>query len=427
MKLNELTAQLAAGGCDQRLAQVYGSGPHDVGDARERLLTLLERYSTAFGDGDVGLYTAPGRTEMGGNHTDHQQGAVLAGSVTMDMIAAAGANGTNVCRILSEGFPEISVDLGNLEPNSQEFGTSESLVRGIARAITDRGYDVAGFNAVISSAVPGGSGLSSSAAYEILIGVILNHLTCGDGLSAAELAQIGQFSENNFFGKPSGLMDQMGCSLGGVAHLDFKDPGNPIIDPIPFDMEETGYALCIIDSGGDHADLTDDYTAIRNEMKDVAAYFGKDVLREVEPEDFWANFADARSATSDRAVLRATHFFEDHARVELQAEAIREGRFEDFLETVTASGISSQTQLENTYSPKKVLDQPVAVAISVAKHLLGGRGAVRVHGGGFAGTIQAYVPADAAQAFKEEIDKAIGADACHILRIRPIGGALITG
>ena len=430
MELTQLKKQLATHEYDERLGDIYGSSSKEINSARERLEALVEWYAEEFGSvegaSNVTLYTAPGRTEMGGNHTDHQQGAVLAGSVTLDMVACAAPNGTRTARIMSQGYPEITVDLRDLVPVAGEEGTSQSLVRGIAAAMADRGYAPQGFNAVIYSAVPGGSGLSSSAAYEILIGVILNHLFCTDSLAPAELAQIGQFAENSFFGKPSGLMDQMGSALGGVAHLDFKDPAHPVIHPIPFDMEKTGYALCIIDSGADHADLTDDYTAIRSEMKQVAACFGKDVLREVDPADFWKAIPQLRAATNDRAVLRAMHFFGDHARVAEQAAAIEEGRFEDFLRLVKESGISSQTQLQNLYSVSQPLEQAVVVTQSVSQHVLDGRGAVRVHGGGFAGTVQAYVPADFAEEFKKEVDQAIGPDSCHILRIRPIGGAVIT-
>lgn len=427
MELKKLTEKLAAHEYHQRLGEIYGSSDEDKEGAKARLLTLLGRYAEDFGsDSDVGLYTAPGRTEMGGNHTDHQQGAVLAGAVTVDMIACAAPNGTMVARVNSEGYPEIAVNLEELEPDASEQGDSHSLVRGLARAMSDRGYQLQGFNAVISSCVPAGSGLSSSAAYEVLIGVILNHLCANDQVSASELAQMCQFAENTFFGKPSGLMDQMGSSLGGVTHLDFKDPEAPVIDPIPFDMESTGYALCIIDSGANHADLTDDYTAIRNEMKSVAGYFGCEVLREVDPDRFWADIPAVRAATSDRAVLRAMHFFGDHARVGCQAAALKQGRFEDFLQLVKESGISSQSQLQNLYSVAHPLEQAVVVTQSVAQHILDGRGAVRVHGGGFAGTVQAYVPADFAEEFKNKVDQAIGTDACQILRIRPIGGAVIT-
>lgn len=431
VELTQLKDQLTDNTYDERLGEIYGSDPGEIAAARTRLGSLLDWHGKAFGEDanstDVSLYTAPGRTEMGGNHTDHQQGAVLAGSVTLDMVACAAPNGTHTACVISEGYPEIVVNLDELDPKPEEEGTSQALVRGMAAAMAQRGYSPVGFNAVVYSAVPGGSGLSSSAAYEVLIGVILNHIACADDLTAAEIAQIGQFAENTFFGKPSGLMDQMGSALGGVAHLDFKDPAKPVIHPIPFDMEKTGYALCIIDSGADHADLTDDYTAIRTEMKSIAAFFGKDVLREVDPAEFWTRIPELRATTSDRAVLRAMHFFEDHARVAQQAAAIEEGRFGDFLQLVKESGISSQTQLQNLYSVGQPLEQAVVVTQSVAKHVLDGRGAVRVHGGGFAGTVQAYVPADFAGEFKKEVDQAIGPDACHILRIRPIGGAVIAG
>ena len=427
MKLNDLERQLAVGNLDVEIQRIYASGEQDVAPTRARLSALTGTFRTTFGDREVGLYSAPGRTEMGGNHTDHQRGQVLAGSVNLDMVACAGRNSSDTIRIASDGYPLLELDATALEPVAGEEGTSASLVRGICRAMTDRGYAVAGFDACITSQVPGGSGLSSSAAYEILIGVIVNHLFCNDGLSAIELAQVGQYAENVFFGKPSGLMDQMASSVGDIVHIDFADPADPVVLPIAFDMAASGHALCIVDSGADHADLTDEYAAITDEMGAVARYFGKQYLSEVPADQFWAELRAVRAATGDRAVLRTAHFFTDDARVAEQASALAEGRFSDFLELVRASGVSSAMQLQNLFSPATPGQQAVGVAIMLATHLLGGRGAVRVHGGGFAGTIQAWVPVDMAEDFRAGMDAVLGAGKCAILRIRPVGGVVIAG
>ena len=418
----ELLDVLNRGTLDSRLGELYGG---DAASNRARLANLVITFESAFPGLQVGLFSAPGRTEMGGNHTDHQLGRVLAGSVDLDMVACAGANGTNVITVQSAGYPAVVVSLDDLDVREDELGTSSALVRGVARALHDRGFAVQGVSIVMESKVLGGSGLSSSAAYEILIGVILNHFCCDGALSAVELAQIGQYAENRFFGKPSGLVDQLACSVGGVVFIDFATPGEPVIERIDIDLASYGYALCIIDSGADHADLTDEYTGIIEELRGVSEYFGVQYLSQVAEPEFWQRFAEVRAATSDRAVLRAAHFFDDTARVSLQKQALAAGRFDDFLELVTASGISSSTQLQNIFPAVDPRVQPVNVTLMVAKHLLGGRGAVRVHGGGFAGTVQAYVPVDLLDGFRAGVDGVLGDGSCHVLTIRPVGGAVI--
>ena len=427
MKLDDLKTRLAGGELDTEIRRIYAADSAEIASTRERLAALIERFAADFGDADAGLFSAPGRTEMGGNHTDHQRGHVLAGSVNLDMVACAAPNGSTTIRIISDGYPALELDTAALEPDPAEVGTSAALVRGVCRAVTDRGYAVGGFNACITSQVPGGSGLSSSAAYEVLVGVIVNHLFCNDELSPVELAQIGQYAENTFFGKPSGLMDQMASSLGGVVHIDFADPANPLVEPIAFDMAASGHVLCIVDSGADHADLTSEYAAITDEMGAVSRHFGKQYLSEVREDDFWAGLPAVRAATGDRAVLRAAHFFGDNARVPKQAAALVEGRFPDFLELVRASGVSSAMQLQNLFSTADPRQQAVGVTLALADHLLAGRGAVRVHGGGFAGTIQAYVPVDRAEDFRAGVDAVLGASSCAILHIRPAGGVVIAG
>ncbi len=425
MKLEELKTELNSGGLDSFLAPIYGSGTADVTEVRERFSQVVEQYSEKFGGNEASLFTAPGRTEMGGNHTDHQRGRVLAGAVSMDMVACAGLNGSRWIRIVSQGYPEVAVNLDDLDRKSREEGTSAALVRGVAQALTERGHELQGFSACVSSTVPGGAGLSSSAAYEILIGVILNHLSCAGAVSHVELAQIGQYAESQYFGKPCGLLDQMACSLGGVVGIDFANPAEPVVEVVDFDMNESGHVLCIIESGGDHADLTDEYASVPEEMREVAAFFDKQVLRDVEEAIFWSSLQALREQVGDRAVLRAIHFFEDNARVPEQVRALRERRFDDYFTMVEQSGLSSAIQLQNLYATRTPQTQDVVVAISVAKHLLNGRGAVRVHGGGFAGTIQAYVPLDTVSEFTEGMEAALGKDRCHTVRVRPVGGAII--
>ena len=425
MELNTLKDQLVGGALDDQIRRVYAAEPAELPSARTRLASLVDRFQADFGGKEAGLFSAPGRTEMGGNHTDHQRGHVLAGSVNLDMAACAGRNGLRIIRVLSDGYPQLELDSAELDPIPAEKGTSAALVRGVCRAMRDRGYVIEGWDACITSNVPGGSGLSSSAAYEILVGTIVNHLFCNDELTPVELAQIGQYAENVFFGKPSGLMDQMASSLGNVVHIDFADPAHPVVQPVNFDMAASGHVLCIVDSGADHADLTDEYAAVTDEMRAVAQHFGQQYLSEVPAADFWGDLRGVRASAGDRAVLRAAHFFDDNARVPLQAAALAEGRFADFLELVSASGVSSAMQLQNLFSTSQPQQQAVGVSLALAAHLLGGRGAVRVHGGGFAGTIQAYVPTEMAEEFRAGMNRVLGAGRCWIVRIRPAGGVVI--
>ena len=422
MNCAKLLVALNDGTLDPRLEELYG---REVDSNRARLANLVNAFKDAFPGLQAGLFSSPGRTEMGGNHTDHQLGRVLAGSVDLDMVACDGLNGTNEITVKSVGYPDVVVALDDLGVRDDERETSAALVRGIARALQDRGFEVQGVSVVMESKVLGGSGLSSSASYEILIGVILNHYFCDDSLSAVELAQIGQFAENQYFGKPSGLMDQLACSVGGAVYIDFATPGAPIIEQVDVDLAGYGYALCIIDSGADHGDLTDEYAGIIGELRGVSQFFGADYLSQVDEREFWARLAEVRAATSDRAILRAIHFFDDTARVPEQKQTLAEGRFDDFLALVTASGISSSTHLQNIFPAGNPSVQPVNVTLALAEHLLGGRGAVRVHGGGFAGTVQAYVPVEMLESFRTGIDAILGAGSCHVLTIRPVGGAVI--
>ncbi|MFN8047219.1 MAG: galactokinase family protein [Ancrocorticia sp.] len=425
MQLEVLTTELSSGGLDPQLVKIYGAHPGDVSSARTRFAAVIEDYTSRFGQGDVSLFTAPGRTEMGGNHTDHQHGRVLAGAVTMDMVACASPNDSRWIRIASQGYPEVAVNLDDLERKPREEGTSAALVRGVAAALYERGHQLTGFSASVSSTVPGGAGLSSSAAYEILVGVILNHFSCGDAVSPVELAQIGQFAESQYFGKPCGLLDQMACSIGGVISIDFADPSEPIVEAINLDLDEYGHVMCIIESGGDHADLTDEYASVPAEMRAAASFFDKQFLRDVDEAYFWESLSALREQVGDRAVLRAIHFFGDNARVPEQVSALKEHRFDDYLGMVEQSGLSSAVQLQNLYATKTPQQQAVVVAISLAQHVLGGQGAVRVHGGGFAGTIQAYVPLSMQEKFTAAIERVLGKGTCHTVRVRPMGGAVV--
>ena len=367
-------------------------------------------------------FSAPGRTELSGNHTDHQRGRVLAGAVNLDTRAAVKPNGTDTVRILSKGYPLVQIKLTELTPVASEVNTTAALVRGVAARFAQLGCKVGGFDAYIESTVLPGSGLSSSAAFEVLIATVINHLFFAGKASQPEIAQISQYAENIFFGKPCGLMDQMASAVGGVVYIDFADKENPEITPVDFDFSKTGYALCIIDSQADHADLTDEYAAIPGELKAVSGYFGKEVLTQVEEADFYANLAELREKCGDRAVLRAMHIFEENRRVVKQAEALEQGDFEAFLRLVTESGQSSWLYLQNVLPAGSVKHQAVAVTLALCKKYLQGRGAYRVHGGGFAGTVQAFVPVDMVSSFREKLDSVLGDGACHILSLRPQGG-----
>ena len=379
-------------------------------------------FAAAFGCNPDRYFSAPGRTEIGGNHTDHQRGRVLAAAVNLDTCAAVRVNGTDTIRILSKGYPMSVVNVTELTPVESEINTTPALIRGVAARFVQLGCKVAGFDAYCESTVLPGSGLSSSAAYEVLIGTILNGLFFDGKISQPEIAQIGQYAENVFFGKPCGLMDQTASAVGNLVTIDFFDKEKPVIESVDFDFAACGHALCIIDSGADHADLTDEYAAIPGEIKTICAHFGKEVLTQIDPADFYAAIPALRKECGDRAVLRAVHFYGDNARVPQQVAALREGNFDRFLTLIRESGHSSYMYLQNVIPAGYKAHQDVAVALALCEHYLAGRGAYRVHGGGFAGTVQAFVPFDILDAFKAGMDAALGEGACHILSIRPQGG-----
>ena len=379
-------------------------------------------FAAAFGGAPERYFSAPGRTEIGGNHTDHQRGRVLAGAVNLDTVAAVKLNGTDTIRIQSKGYPLCVVELSQLTPVESEINTTPALVRGVAARFAQMGCQVKGFDAYCESTVLPGSGLSSSAAFEVLVGTIVNHLFWEGKATQPEVAQIGQYAENVFFGKPCGLMDQMASSVGNLVTIDFFDREKPVIEPVDFDFAACGHALCIIDSGADHADLTDEYAAVPGEMKAVAAHLGKEVLTQIDEKDFYNAIPELRKVCGDRAVLRAIHFYQENARVPHQVAALREGNFDQFLSLVKQSGHSSYMYLQNVIPAGYKQHQDVAVALALCEHYLAGRGAYRVHGGGFAGTVQAFVPYDMLDAFVAGVDGVLGAGACHVLSIRPQGG-----
>lgn len=385
---------------------------------------LKAKFERQYGRAAEYIFSAPGRTELSGNHTDHQHGLVLAAAVTLDTKAAAAENNDGCIRVISEGYAPVTVPIDELEMQPEERNTTAALVRGVAAGFLRRGYGVRGFDAYIVSDVLPGSGLSSSAAFEVLIGTVINALS-GGALSPAEIARIGQYAENEYFGKPSGLMDQTASAVGGIVAIDFADPGAPVITPVEFDFAGCGYALCIIDSGADHAELTEEYAAITNELKAVCRLFGKKHLREVDEREFYARIAEVRRAAGDRAVLRAAHVFSENRRCAEETAALGNGDFERFLRLVSESGRSSWMYLQNVIPTGSTARQELAFALLLCERLLGGRGAFRVHGGGFAGTVQAFVPVDMLAGFRAGIDSVLGAGSCHVLSIRREGGCLM--
>ena len=379
-------------------------------------------FSAAFGTMPERYFSAPGRTEIGGNHTDHQCGRVLAAAVNLDTRAAVRVNGTDTVRILSAGYPLCQVELSDLIPRSDEVNTTMALIRGVAARFSQLGCHVRGFDAYVESTVLPGSGLSSSAAYEVLIGTIINHLFFDARVSQPEIAMIGQYAENVYFGKPCGLMDQTASAVGGLVTIDFFDKENPVIESVEFDFASCGHALCIIDSRASHADLTDEYAAITTELKLICQHFGKEVLTQIDEADFYAAIPALRAECGDRAVLRAMHFYADNARVPRQVAALRSGDFDTFLRLVKESGHSSWMYLQNVIPAGYREHQDVALSLCLCDKYLQGKGAYRVHGGGFAGTVQAFVPFELLESFRAGIDAVLGEGACHVLSIRPEGG-----
>lgn len=388
----------------------------------ERYKKAIEKFKELYGDCEYRIFSASGRTEVGGNHTDHNFGKVLAAGVSLDVIAIVKKTDDSIIEVKSEGFPKDVVDLNDLSVHENEKEDSSALIRGVAAGFKNKNYSIGGFKAYTTSNVLKGSGLSSSAAFEVLIATILNYLYNDLKATNVEIAQIAQYAENVYFGKPSGLMDQMASSVGSFITIDFKDPENPVIEKIDFDFAKCGHSLCIVDTKGSHADLTDEYASIPAEMKSVAGYFGKDVLREITLSDVLANIVDIREKFGDRALLRSLHFLNENETVEREAKALQSGDFKAFLKEVTKSGNSSYKYLQNIYANKTPQEQGLAVGLNLAEMVLDGEGACRVHGGGFAGTIQAFVPNNKLEKFIETLNGCFGEGSCHIISIRPVGG-----
>ena len=372
------------------------------------------------------VFSAPGRTEICGNHTDHQHGCVLAAAVDLETVATVQLNDSNLIEIQSEGYPLVTVDLNDLAVREEEKNSTAALIRGVASAFVQRGAKLSGFRAEVRSTVLPGSGLSSSAAFEVLIGTILNELFFEKKLTAIEIAQIGQYAENVYFGKPCGLMDQMTSSVGGMVYIDFEDPENPKVQKIDVDLATFGYGLCIIDTGADHADLTDEYAAIPGELAELCQCFGKKYLREIPKAEFVQKISEIRGKVTDRAILRAFHIYRENDRVRQLVEALRWDDIEAFLDLIKESGRSSWMYLQNITPAGAVQHQEVAVALALCETYLKGQGAFRVHGGGFAGTVQAFVPLDMLDSFKASIEEVLGENSCHVLNIRQQGGIRVS-
>lgn len=403
--------------------QLYGSESTAKKQQSERYLKLVDNFITTFKKDKGFFFSSPGRTEVSGNHTDHNYGKVMAGSVNMDNIAIAVP--ANDIVIHSDGFKPVVFELKDISINTDDFFTSKSLVKGILDRCNQLGYKTGGFHAYINGCVPEGSGLSSSASYEVLIGTIINHLYNNGKIPALEIAKIGQWSENNYFGKPCGLMDQTACAVGGFISIDFKNPETPILTSIPFDFEATNFSLIITDTGGSHENLNDDYAAIPKEMKSVAQFFEKEVLREISLDDLLENSEGIRKKCGDRAFLRAFHFFNENQRVEEQLKALNNNDFTNFLRLVNQSGFSSFMYNQNIFAPSNVNEQGIAVGLALSEMVLKHCGAWRVHGGGIAGTIQAFVPNKKVEEYISVLENTFGKGSCHKLFIRPQGSILV--
>lgn len=402
------------------LKEIYGSD--HVNTQSQRYNTAAREFESMFGMTPERLFSAPGRTEIGGNHTDHNSGYVLAAGISLDVIAAVVPTDDGIIRIKSQGYPMVTIDSGDTEIKDDEENTSAALVRGVASGMTRRGYKVGGFLAYTTSDVPKGSGLSSSAAFEVLIATILSGLYNDFKVSPVDIAKISQFAENMYFGKPSGLMDQLAASVGSFITIDFLNTSEPVIEAIDFDFAASGHRLCIVDTRCDHSGLTTEYTKVTEEMKAVAGYFGKSVLREVDRADVIANIPELRASLGDRAVLRALHFYDDSERVGKQSAALRARDFKRFLALINESGDSSFKYLQNIYDVSRPDKQGLATALYIARDVLGSEGASRVHGGGFAGTIQAFVPEHKLEHFKHRMESVFGDGSCYVLSVRPFGG-----
>ncbi len=426
MNCMEFINKIENDGLNDSLIKLYGSSEDVLKAQKERYIQAVKNFEELYpGSEDISIFSAPGRTEVCGNHTDHQYGCVLAAAVNLDAIAVVSFHNEHVIRLQSTGYEQEDILLDNFKIQQEEKGTSSALIRGMVSQFHDLGVEVGGFNAFVTSDVLSGSGLSSSAAFEVLIGNIIDWHYNGGKAGAVKIAKMGQYAENTYFGKDSGLMDQMVSSVGGFVFIDFKDATNPVIEKYECDFAEGGLKLIITDTKGSHADLTDDYVSVPSEMKLIAAQFGKSVLREVEPEKFYESLSQLRTICSDRAILRASHFYGENERVKKQVKMLKEKNFDGFLQLVKESGRSSAELLQNLYSTKKPAEQGIPLALMVSERILGKQGAFRVHGGGFAGTIQAFVPNERAEEYQKAMENLFGEGCSYILNIRSEGGCQV--
>ena len=425
MNISAVKKSINEGAIDSTLTYVYGETA--LAYQKKRYLDAIDAFEAIYGDRDISLYTVAGRSELSGNHTDHNHGCVIAASIDLDVIAVAAKRDDNTVRIKSEGFSDDTIDLATYTtPREDDFGTSGSIIAGMAAGFLKNGHAIGGFDAYCTSNVLKGSGLSSSAAFEDMVGNILNYSYNDGKIDNVEIAMIAQYAENVFFGKPWGLMDQVACAVGGIVAIDFADPKAPVIDKINFDMSANGYNLCIVNTGGNHADLTDDYAAVPAEMKSVAKLFGKDVLRGISADELIENAAKIRAEVGDRALLRALHFVSENERVGAQKAALQGGDLDTYFANVIASGRSSYCYLQNVYTTKNVAEQGLSTALCISERFLSDkRAAWRVHGGGFAGTIQCYVPTQHVEEYRALMDGVFGESNCIVLRIRPVGATKI--
>lgn len=425
MKPQEFINAVKSGEMDEKLRTVYVLDS-EVEKQKPRYISLLEEFINLFGDDrDVIITSAPGRTEVCGNHTDHNNGKVMAASINLDAIAVCAKSSDNRIRVKSQGHAMNEVNITKLLPDEAEFGRSTAMVRGVVAKIKDLGFEIGGFDAVTTSDVMGGSGLSSSAAFEVLLGTTVSYLFNDGKISAVDIAKVAQYSENVFFGKPCGLLDQMASSVGTFVSIDFESTEKPVIKKVDYDFSTSGHSLCIVDTGGNHSDLTDDYAAVRAEMESVAAAMGKNVLREISFEDFKKALPEIKDKVNDRAIIRAFHFYNENIRVEKAVSALESGDFEAFKQIIIDSGHSSYMYNQNVFTPVNPTEQKLSVALCMSEDILKGKGAWRVHGGGFAGTIQAFVPNDILDEYKTAMESVFGEGNCHVLIIRPVGGTRV--
>ncbi|MBO7218223.1 MAG: galactokinase [Clostridia bacterium] len=421
MNISTVKELVSNGKADKDFALLY----QDVNAARERYILAADKFESIFGDRDnIRLISAPGRTEVGGNHTDHQHGRVLAGSVDLDIIGVVSANDDGVVRIKSEGFPQDEINLDELDAVDSDLGRASALIRGVLNYCKEAGFKIGGFDAYTTNNVMRGSGLSSSAAFEVFVGNVINFLFNDGKIDPVDIAKIGQKAESIYFGKPCGLLDQSASALGGFTAIDFKDTTKPIVEQVDFDLSAHGYSLCVVNTGGNHANLTQDYADITFECRNVSKFFNKGYLRDVDIDEFFANIAEIKKQYGDRAVLRAIHFFNENERAEKQKVALKNNNFDEFLNLIAESGNSSYKFLQNVYSTSNVHEQGISLGLALTEQFIAksGRGVCRVHGGGFAGKIQCFLPTADIGEYKTFIEKTFGEGSCYVLKIRPVGG-----